>query len=460
MGDARDDSVLRRLRDFVRRSGARAAPTASRRRPSFAPVLASVATFALEGVDSREVTVEVDVRQRPARVHPRRPARRGRAERRASGSAPATELGPRLPARSGSRRTSHPRIVRKAGRGSTWLSRSASWSRAVRCPAEALAGTAVCGELSLERRAAPRRRRARRGAGRPGGAGFARLIVPAANAAEAALVGRASTCSASHRSLGSSTSCTVAGALRPRVARGRPDRPRAPGPTSPTCAGSRTRAARWRSPRRGAQPADGRAARRGQDDGRPAAPGHPAAAVVRRGAGDHAHPQRRRHRLKEALARRRPFRAPASHDLAAGAGRRRREAASGRDHARAPRRPVPRRAGRVLAAAPWRRSASRSRMGAWRSSAVSGRSRSLRARLSSAPATRAPARVRPEQCTCDEIDRLRYGRRLSGPLLDRIDLVCQVASPSAAELVEPGAGRGERSAAIRARVVAGARASA
>jgi magnesium chelatase family protein len=35
--------------------------------------------------------------------------------------------------------------------------------------------------------------------------------------------------------------------------------------------------------------------------------------------------------------------------------------------------------------------------------------------------------ARPKaQCTCDDVARARYQRRLSGPLLDRIDLVCQL----------------------------------
>ena len=57
-------------------------------------------------------------------------------------------------------------------------------------------------------------------------------------------------------------------------------------------------------------------------------------------------------------------------------------------------------------------------------------------------------------CRCNDVDRLRYSRRLSGPLLDRIDLVCQAAAPPAAELVDRE-GRGlERSSVIRERVIA------
>jgi len=58
-----------------------------------------------------------------------------------------------------------------------------------------------------------------------------------------------------------------------------------------------------------------------------------------------------------------------------------------------------------------------------------------------------------EECRCNEVDRLRYGRRLSGPLIDRIDLVCQAEAPRAVELVSAGGGC-DRSPAIRERVVA------
>jgi magnesium chelatase family protein len=56
------------------------------------------------------------------------------------------------------------------------------------------------------------------------------------------------------------------------------------------------------------------------------------------------------------------------------------------------------------------------------------------------------------ECACTEVDRARYARRLSGPLLDRIDLVCELESAAPFALV--GAERaGEPTAAVRARVV-------
>jgi magnesium chelatase family protein len=64
-----------------------------------------------------------------------------------------------------------------------------------------------------------------------------------------------------------------------------------------------------------------------------------------------------------------------------------------------------------------------------------------------------PCARAPGECRCNEAERGRYQRRLSGPLLDRMDIVCQVTAPAAAELVadRPVAG-GARSEAIRARV--------
>jgi magnesium chelatase family protein len=57
-------------------------------------------------------------------------------------------------------------------------------------------------------------------------------------------------------------------------------------------------------------------------------------------------------------------------------------------------------------------------------------------------------------CSCNETDRARYHRRLSGPLLDRIDLVCTLRAAPALDLVAPPAARPESSAAVRERVVA------
>jgi magnesium chelatase family protein len=62
--------------------------------------------------------------------------------------------------------------------------------------------------------------------------------------------------------------------------------------------------------------------------------------------------------------------------------------------------------------------------------------------------------ARPDgHCRCSEVDRLRYARRLSGPLLDRIDLVCHVPPAAPLELVGVGSGA-EASGAVRERVIA------
>src|SRR3954468_21279608 len=50
-----------------------------------------------------------------------------------------------------------------------------------------------------------------------------------------------------------------------------------------------------------------------------------------------------------------------------------------------------------------------------------------------------PCAGRGDECRCDETDRARYRRRLSGPLLDRIDIVCQLDAAPALELVATSA---------------------
>jgi magnesium chelatase family protein len=56
------------------------------------------------------------------------------------------------------------------------------------------------------------------------------------------------------------------------------------------------------------------------------------------------------------------------------------------------------------------------------------------------------------RCRCTDADHAKHARRLSGPLLDRIDLVLNVHPPAAEELT--GAGGTTTSADVRARVVA------
>jgi magnesium chelatase family protein len=55
-------------------------------------------------------------------------------------------------------------------------------------------------------------------------------------------------------------------------------------------------------------------------------------------------------------------------------------------------------------------------------------------------------------CRCGPVARRRYEQRLSGPLVDRIDLVCELAPPAPLALVDEA--REESSAAVRERVLA------
>jgi magnesium chelatase family protein len=57
------------------------------------------------------------------------------------------------------------------------------------------------------------------------------------------------------------------------------------------------------------------------------------------------------------------------------------------------------------------------------------------------------------KCECRDVDRARYVRRLSAPLIDRIDIICRIGLPTPAEL-DPARPPAERSGAIRERVVA------
>jgi magnesium chelatase family protein len=57
------------------------------------------------------------------------------------------------------------------------------------------------------------------------------------------------------------------------------------------------------------------------------------------------------------------------------------------------------------------------------------------------------------ECMCTDVDRTRYARRLSGPLLDRIDLVCELGQAPPPRLADGGT-LAEPSARVRERVVA------
>jgi magnesium chelatase family protein len=70
-----------------------------------------------------------------------------------------------------------------------------------------------------------------------------------------------------------------------------------------------------------------------------------------------------------------------------------------------------------------------------------------------AACNRCPCARAPDRCSCTAAELARYMRRLSGPLLDRVDLVCQVEQAATLELVGARS-RSGRSGAVRARVLA------
>src|SRR5215212_5447922 len=74
-----------------------------------------------------------------------------------------------------------------------------------------------------------------------------------------------------------------------------------------------------------------------------------------------------------------------------------------------------------------------------------------------AACNRCPCARPPDRCACTALELGRYQRRLSGPLVDRIDLVCQVESVPAAELVGDSTAGRTSSAEIRERVAAARR---
>jgi magnesium chelatase family protein len=70
-----------------------------------------------------------------------------------------------------------------------------------------------------------------------------------------------------------------------------------------------------------------------------------------------------------------------------------------------------------------------------------------------AACNRCPCARPPDRCSCTGLELSRYQRRLSGPLLDRIDLVCHVEQVASPELVRAEGGQ-TRTAAVRRRVKA------
>jgi len=69
-----------------------------------------------------------------------------------------------------------------------------------------------------------------------------------------------------------------------------------------------------------------------------------------------------------------------------------------------------------------------------------------------AACNRCPCARPPDRCACTALELARYQRRLSGPLVDRIDLVCQVETVPAVELVGRSGEDRESSAEVRTRI--------
>jgi magnesium chelatase family protein len=426
-------------------------PTGTSARSSLAIVLASIATFALEGVDSREVTVEVDVRRGlPAFTLvglPDAAVREARERVRAA----MLNSGLDFPLQ---RLTANlaPASVRKAGPSFDLALAVGVLAASGQVPPEAISGAAVCGELSLSGRLRPVQGVLAAALGARAG-GYPRLIVAEENVAEASLLDE----------------LEVQGV--PDLVRlvellhGRWDPPPQERPD--------------KRQRRARRPGPDLAEVRGQHDAKraleiAAAGGHNLLMVGPPGAGKTMVARRlpgilpppsfeealeitRIHSVAGigagALAEERPFRAPhhtVSPQGLVGGGARPRPGEITLAH-------------RGVLFLDELGEFSRATLEALRQPMEDGRIEIVRGQVSVSFPARAmliaacnpcPCARADGDCKCNELDRARYQRRLSGPLLDRIDLLCQAAAPAPGDLVSEGVPGSEPSAAIRGRVVA------
>jgi magnesium chelatase family protein len=412
-------------------------------------MLACVATFALEGVSGQRVTVEVDVRAGLATFTlvglPDRAVRESRERVRAA----VLNSGLEFPQK---RITVNlaPAHVRKAGPGFDLAIAVGLLAATEQVPPDVVSAYALCGELSLSGEIKPVRGALAVALGARG-AGFSHLLVPERNAGEAALVDGIEV-------RGVPELARLADLLHGRW------QPEAALPRAPEPAEDR---------------ADGidLADVRGQHDAKrglaiAAAGGHNLLMVGPPGAGktmlarrlsgilpapsfDEALEITQVHSAaglgNGTLARRRPFRAP-HHTISpqglVGGGSRPQPGEVTLAH----------RGVLFLDELP---EFARTAVDALRQPLEEGRVEIMRGQrtlefpanaMLVAACNRCPCARPPDTCCCTVLEALRYRRRLSGPLLDRIDLVCQVDSVASLELVGDGA-RQVTSAEVREQVL-------